>query len=237
MTNVCTIDSPNQYFDFPARSDRQKGGASTDGGLPSQVAALAKTVLAAASKIDDLSSLRAVIESIGHKHVARGVEEGHYPLVGECLLHAMTTILKEEATAEVMGAWNEAYSEMANVFVDTEKKLNADLSKDAGVSGFSNMHVVSVEEGEGYRDLHLSLDGHGQWTVSEGQFVALDVDIGLAGRTMTSMCVVPGRSDRLTIRVPVSEERASLALWDVSIGSALRVSMPCGAPTKTPKRV
>lgn len=99
--------------------------------------------------------LRALIELIGYKHVARGVAERHYSLVGEYLLHAMSTIMKEEATAELMGAWNEAYSENANVFENTETKLHANLSQVASVSGFPDTRVVSVEEDEGYRDIYI----------------------------------------------------------------------------------
>lgn len=201
------------------------------------MAALAKTVLAAATKIDELSSLKPVIEAIGHKHVARGVDKSQYSAVGECLLYAMGNVLKEDATPEVMGAWGAAYTEMANVFVETEKKLHADLSAVAGVSGFSNMRVVAVHEGEAYKDIQLWLEGHDDWVVSDGQFVALDVDIGLEGRTMTSMTVVQGPHDRLTIRVPFSEERASMVLLATPIGSELRVSMPCGSPVKARRRV
>ncbi|WP_297635260.1 globin domain-containing protein [uncultured Clostridium sp.] len=95
--------------------DKQKSGA--------QPKALAMTVLAAAQNIDDLSVLAPAVEKIGHVHVNSKVKAEHYPIVGECLLRAIKTVLGDAATDEVIEAWGKAYGEIAQVFIGAENKM------------------------------------------------------------------------------------------------------------------
>lgn len=95
--------------------DNQKSGA--------QPKALAMTVLAAAQNIDDLSVLAPAVEKIGHVHVNSKVKPEHYPIVGECLLRAIKTVLGDAATDEVIEAWGKAYEEIAKVFIGVEDKM------------------------------------------------------------------------------------------------------------------
>lgn len=54
--------------------DRQLKGRSTTEGLPAQVVALSRAILAYASNIDNPAVLLPVVTGICHKHVARAVE-------------------------------------------------------------------------------------------------------------------------------------------------------------------
>lgn len=54
--------------------DRQKSGSTKTDGLPSQVVALARSVLAYATNIDKPEVLVPVVVKICHKHVSRAVE-------------------------------------------------------------------------------------------------------------------------------------------------------------------
>ena len=88
-----------------------------------QQTALATTVLAAAKHIDDLSVLLSHVKQIGHKHRALQIKPKHYPIVGEYLLKAISKVLGNAATPNIIAAWSEAYGEIANVFISVEKKM------------------------------------------------------------------------------------------------------------------
>lgn len=87
----------------------------------SQPKALAMAVLNAAKNIDNLEKIRPSIESIGKTHVRLNVKPEHYPLVGECLLVAIKEVLG--ASDEVLEAWGKAYGEIAEFYIDIEKKI------------------------------------------------------------------------------------------------------------------
>ena len=53
--------------------DRHEGGGSKTDGVPAQVAAQTKTILAYAANIDNLDTIMPVVERIAHKHVSREV--------------------------------------------------------------------------------------------------------------------------------------------------------------------
>lgn len=88
-----------------------------------QQTALAKAVYAAAVHIDDLAEIMPAIIQIAHKHVSLGVKPEHYPVVGEYLLKAMKEVLGDAATDEIITAWAEAYSVIADAFIDVEKNM------------------------------------------------------------------------------------------------------------------
>lgn len=88
-----------------------------------QQTALATTVLAAAKHIDDLSVLLPHVKQIGHKHRALQIKPEHYPIVGHYLLQAISKVLGDAATPEIIKAWGEAYGEIADVFISVEKEM------------------------------------------------------------------------------------------------------------------
>lgn len=88
-----------------------------------QQTALAQTVLAAAKHIDHLEAIVPNVNQIAHKHRALQVKEEHYPIVGEFLLKAIKEVLGDAATDDIMNAWEEAYGEIAGVFIQMEKAM------------------------------------------------------------------------------------------------------------------
>lgn len=89
----------------------------------SQPKALAMAILNAANNIDNLEKTRSFVESVGRVHVRLNVAPEHYPLVGECLLFAIKEVLGDVASDEVLEAWGRAYGEIANFYIEVEKKL------------------------------------------------------------------------------------------------------------------
>ena len=96
------------------------------GAAPGQADRLAGAVLAYAEHIENIEALVPVVQEIGAKHVAAGVEPAHYDVVGGALLGAMVDVLGELDPA-VLDAWGEAYGFLADVFIGIEADLAASL--------------------------------------------------------------------------------------------------------------
>ncbi len=93
-----------------------------------QPAKLATAVYSYATHIDDLESLKAMVDRIAHRHVQTHVLPEQYPIVGECLLQAIKDVLGEAATEEVMTAWGKAYQVLAEVFINREQQIYQNVS-------------------------------------------------------------------------------------------------------------
>ncbi len=89
-----------------------------------QPRALARAVLGYAKHIDNLEAIGPVAGQIIHKHVSLSVRAEHYPIVGKCLLRAMTEVLgKDVATTEVLDAWGAAYQQLADILIAAEEGI------------------------------------------------------------------------------------------------------------------
>merc|ERR1719322_91168 len=69
-----------------------------------------------------MESMEGPISHIVGLHVGRklGVENWHYPLVGECLLEAIRTVLKTQATPQLIDAWTKGYNFLSSHFMKME---------------------------------------------------------------------------------------------------------------------
>ncbi|GBF80279.1 globin domain-containing protein [Aphanothece sacrum] len=95
-----------------------------DGG--SQPNKLAGSIYAYAIHIDKLDELKKTVEKIANRHVDSQVIAEQYPVIGDFLLLAMKEVLQEQATPEIMAAWEEAYTALADIFIQREKELYQD---------------------------------------------------------------------------------------------------------------
>lgn len=87
-----------------------------------QPKALAMTVLAAAENIDQLDKLLPAVERTAKVHCNCKVVPEQYPIIGRHLLEAIKEVLGDAVTDEVVEAWGKAYSVIAEVFIEEEKK-------------------------------------------------------------------------------------------------------------------
>ncbi|KJZ71227.1 hypothetical protein HIM_09370 [Hirsutella minnesotensis 3608] len=88
-----------------------------------QQAALADAVFAYAAHIDDLGKLAGAVERIANKHASLFVRPEHYPIVGEFLVAAFAEVLGDALTDDVADAWIAAYGQLADVFIQRERRL------------------------------------------------------------------------------------------------------------------
>lgn len=107
-----------------------------------QQTALANAVLAAAKHIDELEAILPAVKLIAHKHRSLGIKPEQYPIVGENLLAAIKEVLGDAATDEILSAWEEAYQEIANVFIKVEKELYEEAENQKG--GFRDFKEFEI---------------------------------------------------------------------------------------------
>ncbi|MCJ1293563.1 hypothetical protein MMC34_005118 [Xylographa carneopallida] len=85
--------------------------------------ALASSLYAYASYIDDLGVLSLAVERICQKHVSLYVKPEQYDIVGNCLLDAMKEVLGDALTPEIHTAWAVAYRQLADLMIGREAQL------------------------------------------------------------------------------------------------------------------
>ncbi|RFU80218.1 nitric oxide dioxygenase [Trichoderma arundinaceum] len=173
-----------------------------------QQAALANSVLAAATHIDRLSAITGAVEKIAHKHVSLFILPEHYPIVGKYLIGAFEQILGDAFTPEIKEAWTIAYGLLADIFIQREKQLYAE----AGWEGWRNFTIARKEdEAEGVTSFYLKpSDGGSLPEFLPGQYVSLQIPIpelnGLFQSRQFSLSLAPNQSTQ-QYRVTVKKEK------------------------------
>lgn len=76
--------------------------------------------------------LAPVIELICHKHVSLNIQTPDYDTVGENLLHSISEVLNISMDDELIRAWAEAYQQLADIFIATEKQLYEEHKNTSG---------------------------------------------------------------------------------------------------------
>lgn len=89
----------------------------------SQPRALAGSLYAYASHLDDLGALSPTLEKICQKHVSLYIQPEHYKIVGEYLLRAMGDVLGAALTKEILDAWEAAYWQLASIMIAKEDRI------------------------------------------------------------------------------------------------------------------
>ena len=85
---------------------------------------------------NDMDTLVTALKDLGGKHVAYGVVEEHYPIVGQALLTTLATALGDAFTTEVKEAWTSVFG------VITEQMLQG--AKDVTTNKTTESEVVAV---------------------------------------------------------------------------------------------
>jgi len=119
---------------------------SHHGDSGSQPRALTGAILAYAANIDNLGALTAAVERIAQKHVGLQIMPDHYPHVASALLGAISHVLGEAATEDVLAAWGEAYWFLANILITREAALYENLAAaEGGWNGWRAFEVAEVQ--------------------------------------------------------------------------------------------
>ncbi|KAL6872102.1 flavohemoglobin [Trichoderma novae-zelandiae] len=170
-----------------------------------QQAALADSVLAAATHIDNLAVIAGAVERIAQKHASLFIQPEHYPIVGKYLIGAFEQILGDAFTPDIKEAWVVAYGLLADIFVQRERQLYAE----AGWQGWRDFTIVRREdEAESVTSFYLRpSDGGALPPFLPGQYVSLQIPIpelnGLFQSRQFSLSLAPHHSTeqfRITVK-------------------------------------
>lgn len=202
-----------------------------------QQQSLAAAVFAYAANIDNAAALTPVVNRIVHKHASVGIKAEHYPIVGRYLIGAIQQTLGDAASAPLLAAWDEAYGELATLFIDAEKNLYAQAGVAPGE--LRDMRVAEVRrESDDVSSFTLqSVAGQTVPAFKPGQYVSVAITLADGRRQLRqySLSDAPG-ADRL--RISVKRERAGaqtpqgqVSNWihdNVEAGSILAITHPFG---------
>ncbi|NLP49675.1 NO-inducible flavohemoprotein [Bacillus sp. RO1] len=203
-----------------------------------QQTALANTIYAAATYIDQLEVLLPAVKQIAHKHRSLVVKPEHYPIVGDHLLKAIKAVLGDAATDEIIAAWGEAYGAIADVFISVEKEMYETAAQQTGGwEDFKNFEVVEkVEESELITSFYLKpSDGSHVPSFIPGQYITIRTSIPGEMNFYNRQYSLSDASNGEYFRISVKKEKGvpdgvvSNYLHDqVEPGHTLEVTAPAG---------
>ncbi len=212
-----------------------------DGG---QARSLAASILAYAAHIDQLDQLGGMVNMIAHKHASLQVLPEHYPVVGEHLLGAISTVLGDAATAEVIEAWAAAYGQLAEIMIGKEEGIYAEGEQaEGGWRGYKPFMVQRRQrESEGITSFYLApADGKPLPAFKPGQYLGVKVRVSGAEYDQIRQYSLSQTPNREFYRISVKREAAPVAAIgaphgqisnhlhdEVNVGDLVEVSMPTG---------
>jgi nitric oxide dioxygenase len=206
-----------------------------------QQRALARAVYAYATHVDNPAALEPTVARITHKHASLNVQPEQYPVVGENLLAAIKDVLGDAATDDIVGAWAEAYQELANSLIKAEAALYEEAASRPG--GWRGWRAFVVRHKRQESDVITSFflepqDGQALADFKPGQYVSIVVDVprlGLQQIRQYSLSDAPnGKSYRISVkRESEGDEQASgyvsNMLHDyVNEGDVVKITPPFG---------
>lgn len=137
-----------------------------------QPRALAGSLYAYASHIDDLGALSPTVEKICQKHASLYVQPEHYKVVGEYLLRAMGDVLGAALTPDILNAWEAAYWQLANIFISKESQI---MEQAGGWTDWRDFRIAKkVKESDEITSFYLEpVDGKSLPSYKPGQYLSV----------------------------------------------------------------
>ncbi|WP_047285205.1 NO-inducible flavohemoprotein [Pseudomonas protegens] len=199
-----------------------------------QPRALANGVLMYARHIDQLDQLGDLVAKIINKHVALQILPEHYPIVGSCLLRAISEVLGSEvATQEVIDAWAAAYNQLADILIGAEAAIYDEKAQaPGGWRGAREFRLVQkVEESAEITSFYFEPQDQGPILAAEpGQYIGLQLFIG--GEEIRRNYSLSALSNQGQYRISVKRETGGVAsnyLHDqCPVGTCVMLFPPAG---------
>ena len=232
---ITTTFYQNVFAELPVLTNLFNMGNQANG---AQQQSLASAVFAYAANIGNPDALGPVVNRIVHKHVSVGIRAEHYPIVGRHLLGAIAETLGEAATPELLAAWDEAYNSLASLFIEAEKRLYTEAGIEPGQTRAMIVTGVTRESADVVSIRMAPADGNQAPAFKPGQYVSCTVDFG-DGRSQMRQYSLSDAPDPNSLRISVKREDGTgagtapgqVSNWihaNVSVGSTLHISPPCG---------
>jgi len=198
-----------------------------------QAKALAASIIAYATHIDDLGALTEAIELIVTKHCGLQVLPEHYPIVHDNLLIAVAQVLGDAITPEVGAAWSEAVNFLAKVLYQAEEeKYKAAEARSGGWRGWKEFTVSGIDSASTNCKTFTFVPKEGSvcdsgFDFTPGQYLSVSVD-GETPRhyTVTS---APGQKALQITTKRLDGGAVSTFMHDkLSVGDSIKLSPPFG---------
>jgi nitric oxide dioxygenase len=228
---------------FQDEEIRELFNQSHQGAEGSQPRALAAAVLAYAQNIDNLGALAPAVERIAQKHAGLNILPEHYPAVAKALLTAITEVLGDAATDEILKAWGEAYWFLAEILIGREAEIyRAQAGAPGGWAGWRDFVVERIErESDIIKSFYLRpADGGEVIRHKPGQYLTFRLELpglGVLKRNYSISSPPGARGYRISVKreaapADAPHARAGAAsnwLHDaVRPGAILQVAPPAG---------
>ncbi|SMF59963.1 globin domain-containing protein [Pseudobacteriovorax antillogorgiicola] len=199
-----------------------------------QPRALASSILAYAKNIRNPDKLLAHIRLIAEKHVSVGVKPEQYSVVGSQLLESICTILNLKPADSIVRAWQVAYQELAEIFIEVEAKIRRRSDSEQDFTSFKILKIV--EESPLVRSIYLSPANGKVPQFIPGQYISLklsasDGNMGLIRQYSLSHPWHP-EFLRISVKKEVKGKhrgQGSHAVHSWQEGDMVECSQPCGS--------
>ena len=192
---------------------------------------LAFALLHYAKNIDDIAPLTAFVNQIVVKHVGLQVKPEHYPIVGQCLLDTMETLLGPEiATEEFLTAWATAYGNLAQILINAEAEKYKTMEWD----GFRGFKITRIEnESRNVKSVYFKpADGGKIAMPKRGQYVCIRFKLPDSDTEKSreySLSQYPSSDEyRISVRLLEGGQISPFIHNGLQVGSTIRVSPPAG---------
>ncbi|HAS41316.1 MAG TPA: NO-inducible flavohemoprotein [Microscillaceae bacterium] len=199
---------------------------------------LAQAIFQYIHYIDQLDMLRLIAKNINAKHASLNITPKMYEFLGDVLLSAMQEVLGEYATPQLMQAWQLAYQQLAQLFIDVEEDLYARREKRSGGFRGKRKFIVVKRVRENQETVSFYLKPASGQRVPDflpGQYVALTVNIPGAPHQHTrnySLSDCPGKDYlRITIRRAEGGVVSEYFHNHVKVDDIVQLGMPSGTFT------
>jgi len=111
-----------------------------------QPRALADSVIAFATHIENLDAINPAVDKIAARHVALSIKPEHYGIVHQNLMLAIGEVLGDAVTPEIGQGWNEAVLGLAEICINAEEKLYQGAESRKGGWRYERDFVVSRKD-------------------------------------------------------------------------------------------
>jgi nitric oxide dioxygenase len=200
-----------------------------------QANALAAAILGYAQNIENLASLTPAVERIAQKHIGHNIYAEHYPYVAKALLGAITHVLGDAATPDVLSAWGEAYWFLAEILKGREKIVRTEI--EAAPGGWVGWRDFVIDKKVKDCDVITSFvlrpaDGDKVIPHKPGQYLTFTLapeGRPVMKRNYSISCGPNDEAYRISVKREDNGQGGSKYFHDqVEVGSVLKVAPPAG---------
>lgn len=193
-------------------------------GSGKQQIALAMAILSYAEHIDEPEILHPSVNKIGHKHRSLNISPEQYKILGKYLILSIRELMGQQATQEILSAWEKAYDQLASMFIEHEKKLYEEVSEvEGGWKGWRSFVVKRrIDESEDIASFYLyPEDGGIVADFIPGQYVSIQVYVDELELFQSRQYSLSNAPNGRFYRVSVKKESGTFIIPDGMISSYL----------------